>query len=190
MKNMVSENVHDFMNPEEDPELSAIEAVEDDEFTTGESGEEDIDYEIPEDEIIQTIRSELNIPEYSRKSLSVMLKDGLVIDGIPMGELNSGDFLFKIDGQIKKIRLNQILGLDFTPELEEEINENFDSEYTFSDYIQEIADYIKTEVYLGEDDQDLIDYIKENQDLWDLQNLFDTGVSSEKVAIQILKSGI
>lgn len=199
MKKMVSENVHDFMNQEEvDPELSAIEAVDDDEFSADEDGEEYIDYEIPTDEIIQTIRSEITIPEYSRKSLSIMLKnEPSLIDGVPMAELESGDFLFKIDGQIKKIKLNQILELDFTSDYEEDVNEGFgngdeDEEYNFDDYMRDVTNYIKNEVpnwdiLLGEESLDLIDWLEENQDLWDLQDLFTTGVIAEDAAVKIIE---
>lgn len=193
MKKMVSENIHDFINREEvDPELSAIEAIEDDEFSADENGEESIDYEVPTDEIIQTIRSEISISEYSRKSLSIMFKDGLVIDGVPMAELDSGDFLFKIDGQIEKIRLNQIIGLDFTPDSEEIVNEGY-GEYGFTDYLYDISNFIEASVpdwnivLVREDDQNLVNWLEENQDLWDLQSLFAAGVSSEDVALQILE---
>jgi len=128
MKKMVSEDIHDFLDPEEvDPELSAIEAVEDDDFPEDENGEEYIEIENPMDRMKKVFRAEIAAPEFSRITFLLDLKDGRSFEGTPMAELSSGDFLFKVEGQIKKIKLSDILKFDTLVEEEpqEEVNEKF-----------------------------------------------------------------
>jgi hypothetical protein len=195
MKKMVSEDVHDFLDPEEvDPELSAIEAVEDDEFPEDENGEEYIEIENTMDQMKQIFRAEIATPEFSRSNLLLQLKDGRTIEGVPMAELSATDaFLFKVEGQLKKIKLADIKKIDLVEEPEEEIvNEGY-GEYSFSDYLYDISNFIEASVpdwdsILGrEDEQNLVEWLEENQDLWDLQSLFAAGVPSEDVAIKILE---
>ncbi len=195
MKKMVSEDVHDFLDPEEvDPELSAIEAVEDDEFPEDENGEEYIEIENTMDQMKKAFRAEIASPEFSRVNFILQLKDGRTLEGVPMAELSATDaFLFKIEGQLKKIKLENIKKFDVVEEsAEEEINESY-GEYSFTDYLYDIANFIEANapdwntILSGEEDQELVDWLEENQGLWDLQSLFATGVPSDDVALQILK---
>jgi hypothetical protein len=137
MKKMVSEDLHDFLEPEEmDPELSAIEAVEDDDFPEDENGEEYIELENPMDDMKKALRAEIAIPEYSRLPFILELKDGQTLEGVPMAELQAAEaFLFKIEGQIKKIKFSDILNFSMpeTEEAEEEIPED----YSKAKFIQE-----------------------------------------------------
>lgn len=191
MEKMVSENVHDFIE-EVDPELSAIEAVEDNEFSADENGEEYFEIENSVDELKKIFRSEIATPEFSRPNYILQIKDGRTIEGIPMAELSATDaFLFKIEGQLKKIRLEDIKNFSLVEE-PEEVNEGY-GEYSFADYLYDISNFIETSVpdwntlLAGEDDQNLVDWLEENQDLWDLQSSFAAGLPSEEVAIQILE---
>jgi hypothetical protein len=194
MKKMVSEDVHDFLDPEEvDPELSAIEAV-DDEFPEDENGEEYIEIENTIDQMKKVFGAEIATPEFSRSNFILKLKDGRTIEGVPMAGLSSTDaFLFKIEGQLKKIKLADIKKIDLVEEPEEEIvNEGY-GEYSFTDYLYDISNFIEASVpdwntiLAGEDDQNLVDWLEENQGLWDLQSLFAAGVPSDDVAIKILE---
>lgn len=129
MNKMVSENINDFLTHDDeiDPELSAIEAIEDDEFPEDENGEEYIEVENPVDEMKKVFKAEIAIPEYSRSSFILELKDGRTLEGIPMAEFQAADaFLFKIEGQIKKLKLSDISNFSIIEEeTEEEISEDF-----------------------------------------------------------------
>lgn len=196
MKKMVSEDVHDFMDPEEiDPELSAIEAVEDDKFPEDENGEEYIEVENTTDQMKKVFRAEVATPEFSRPNFILQLKDGRTIEGVPMAELSATDaFLFKIEGQLKKIKLADIKKIDLveeTEEVPEEVNEGY-GEYSFSDYLYDISNFIEASVpdwktlMAEEDEQELVDWLEQNQDLWDLEGSFAAGIPSDDVAIKIL----
>jgi hypothetical protein len=193
MKKMVSEDVHDFLNPEEvDPELSAIEAIEDDEFSEDENGEESIEIEKPVDKMRNIFRTEIATPEYSRPTFFLKLKDGRTFEGTPMAELSATEaFLFKIEGQLKKIKLADIQNFNLIEEPEEAVNEGY-GEYRFSDYTADISNFIEATIpdwkfLIGEEDRELIDWLEENQDLWDLQSLFAAGVPSEDAAQNIIE---
>ena len=189
MKKMVFENVHNFL----DPELSVIEVVEDDEFSENENGEEYIEIENSMDEMRKVFKSEIATPEFSRPNFILQLKDGRTLEGVPMAELSATDaFLFKIEGQLKKVKLEDIKKIDLAEEPEEIVNEGY-GEYSFTDYLYDIANFIEASVpdwntvLAGEEDQELVDWLEENQDLWDLQSSFAAGLPSEEVAIQILE---
>lgn len=198
MKKMVSEDIHDFLDeaidPEEiDPELSAIEAVEDDEFPEDENGEEYFEIENLMDKMRKLFRAEILTPEYSRPAFLLKLKDGREFEGTPMAELSATDaFLFKVEGQLKKIKLSDISKFELIEETEEVVNEGY-GEYSFTDYLYDISNFIEASIpdwksiLAGEDEQPLVDWLEENQDLWDLQSLFAAGLPSEDVAIKILE---
>lgn len=128
MKKAVSENINDFLHEQEyefDAELSDVEPIEDVDFSEEEDGEEYIEIESTMDKMRKVFGNELKTPEYSRLTFLLKLKDGSKIEGVPMAELPSGDaFLFKIDGQIKKIKLENIYNFSVMEE-EEIVNEDF-----------------------------------------------------------------
>ena len=134
MKNVVSENINDFLNRFEDEpvsdmpdsEVEGLEDIEKAEFPEDANGEEYIEVENSTDQMINAFRTEIIIPEFNRKNYLLKFKDGREIEGTPMAELSSGDFLFKVEGQLKKIKLSDILNFNtFEEESEEEINEDF-----------------------------------------------------------------
>jgi hypothetical protein len=129
MKKAVSENINDFLHEQEyefDAELSDVEPIEDVDFSEEEDGEEYIEIESTMDKMRKVFGNELKTPEYSRLSYLLKLKDGSKIEGVPMAELPSGDaFLFKINGQIKKIKLENIYNFSAIDLEEEIVNEDF-----------------------------------------------------------------
>lgn len=205
MKKMVSESVNDFLNYEEDivpnddssdenMDVEYEENIEDVDFPEDEEGEEYIEVENGLDEMNRDFNRQIELPEYTRTPFIIKLKDKREIEGVPMAKLSSGQgFLFKIEGQIKKIRVEDIARYQMVIKEEEPISESLiPGEYTFTDYMFEIADAIKTDVpdweFLvnKEDEQDLIDWIEENQDLWDLELQFKSGISADDAANKII----
>jgi hypothetical protein len=192
MKKMVSENINDFIDPEEKVSPEELEGMPDEEFSEDENGEEYIEIENSIDQMKKIFRAEIAAPEFSRLSYLLKLKDGGEIESTPMAELSSGDFLFKIEGQLKKIRLSDIQKFQLVEEeLQESLLEDY-GEYSFSDYLWDISNFIEANIpdwkniLDGEDEQNLVDWLEENQDLWDLRGLFATGISSDDIAIKIL----
>jgi hypothetical protein len=129
MKNVVSENISDFLNRFEDEPISDIpdsevEGLED--IEAAEFPEDEIEVENSTDQMINAFRTRILIPEFNRKNYLLKFKDGREIEGTPMAELSSGDFLFKVEGQLKKIKLSDISNFnDLEEEPEEEISEDF-----------------------------------------------------------------
>jgi hypothetical protein len=110
-----------------------------------------------------------------------------------MAELFSSDsFVVKVQGKNQKIKVEDIQDVDQVLESEEVNEEMTASEYSFTDYMFEIADFIKTEVpdwdiLIGDEEIDLIDWLEKNQDLWDLQSLYSAGVTAEDASTQIMQ---
>jgi hypothetical protein len=196
MKKMVSENVKDFLNFNDEPmKISDMENIENEEvvYPEDEEGEEYIEVENTMDQMRKIFKNEIESPEYSRSSFILIFKDGKILKGTPMAELSYDAFLFKVEGQLKKIKIPDLLKFSYVQESKEEVNESFDGEYPFSDYMLEIANYIKTELpnwdlLVGEEDteRDVIDWLEENQDLWDLQDLYAAGYPAEDAAQKIM----
>ena len=204
-KKMVSESINDFLNYEEDlvpnedfeeeiEDVEYTEKIEDADFPEDEDGEEYIEVENRLDEMDRDFNRQIELPEFSRTPFAIKLIDGREFEGVPMARLNAAQaFLFKIDGQIKKIKAEDIARYEVAVREEEPISESLiPGEYTFTDYMFEIADAIKTDVSDWEflvdktDEQDLIDWLEENQDLWNLQALFQAGVSADDAANKII----
>ena len=131
---MVSESVNDFLNHDEPVEdiidAEDLEGIED--IENADLPEEELEVEDMSDELAQSFRAELSIPEFNRLSFFIKLQSGEEFEAVPMAEMSgSKAFLFKIGDQIKKINLSnivdsqEIIGDEFE---EEEVNENFDDE--------------------------------------------------------------
>lgn len=151
MGKAVFEDIDDFIkNDEFDAELSTDNAIEDVEFP--EEEEEGIEIESDMDRIKKIFRNELRTPEYGRMFYELKMRDGSKIEGVPMAELPSGDaFLFKINGQIKKIKLENINKISA---VEEEINESL-SENPFEELkiaMQDLAIEYEAELIIENDE--------------------------------------
>jgi hypothetical protein len=188
MENLVSENFEEFLGEDFEPtsdledssDLDIWGEIDLQELQDPDDEKIDSSYQ---DELIKMFRNELLIPEFSRTPFKI-ISNGEEAEGIPMAELSTGDaFLFKINGQIKKIKLS-----DISINEAKRINgEDIETSYDFSDYLSEISDFIKEknpdwEVILEDDDIDLIDWLERNQELWDLQFHFEEGTPAEEVA--------
>ena len=193
---MVSEDVHDFLNPEKiDLDLSVIKDLGDESLKNNDE-EPYIEIENTIDQMKKIFRTEIASPEFSRGIFTLQLNDGRTLEGTPMAELSTGNaFLFKINGHIQKIKLPNIREFDLAEEIEKskserELDEEYNG-YNFIDYLYDISDFIESHILdrglVGEEDQELVGWLEENQDSWDLQNLFVTGVPSNEIALQILK---
>ena len=131
---MVSENINDFINHYDDngsevpsiEDIEELENIEDEEFPEDEEGDEYIEVENSIDQMRIAFKAEIAAPEYSRVSVLLKLKNGEILEGVPMAELSSGDFLFKIEGQIKKIKLAEILNFEVSGETEEDLEESYE----------------------------------------------------------------
>lgn len=124
---MVSEDIHDFIDPEDEVTPEELEGFPDPEFSEDENGEEYIEVENSMDQIQKFFRTEISIPEYSRISYLLKFKDGREVEGVPMAELSTGDaFLFKVEGQLKKIKLADLQNVEEVfQEESEEVSEDF-----------------------------------------------------------------
>jgi len=151
MKKMVSEDIHDFIDPEDEVTPEELEGFPDEEFQEDENGEEYIEVENSMDQMKKAFEAEIAIPEYSRISYLLKLKDGRQIEGTPMAELSSGDaFLFKVEGQLKKIKLADIQNAEevFQEEESEEVSENFSR----GKFVLESNEDEEDEYYLDDED--------------------------------------
>jgi hypothetical protein len=138
MGKMVSEDIHDFLDPGEiDPDLLTMD-MGNDNFLEDENGEEYIEMENTTDQMKKVFRTEIAIPEYSRSTYLLELKDKKSFEGTPMAELSSTNaFLFKIDGQLKKIKLADIVKFKILDgEESEEIIESFSKAKFISESIE------------------------------------------------------
>ena len=195
MKRIVSEDFGDFLKEELNPEEIGVE-IDPDDASIDISGmpdmeEEEVVTEDQKDEIKRILKNELSIPEFSRETIIFKLKRGEEIQGIPMAEFPSGNtFVIKVEGKNQKIKIEDIVDID---QVFESVNEEITSDkFSFTDYMFAISDFIKTEVpdwdiLIGEEETDLIDWIEKNQDLWDLQSLYEAGITPEDASIQIME---
>jgi hypothetical protein len=195
MKQIVSEDFGDFLKEELNPEIvgDSEEDIPIDISGMPDMQEDEVAIEDRKDEIRRILKNELLIPEFSRETLLFKLKNSTEIEGVPMAELFSSDsFVVKVQGKNQKIKVEDIQDVDQVLESEEVNEEMTASEYSFTDYMFEIADFIKTEVpdwdiLIGDEEIDLIDWLEKNQDLWDLQSLYSAGVTAEDASTQIMQ---
>jgi hypothetical protein len=193
-KQIVSEDFGNFLREELEPEIVGNSEEDIPIDISGMPDMEEDDMEDRKDEIRRILKNELLIPEFSRETLLFKLKNSSEVEGVPMAELFSSDsFVVKIQGKNQKIKVEDILDINqIFEEPEEIVNEGY-GEYNFADYLYDISNFIEASVpdwntvLAGEDDQNLVNWLEENQDLWDLQSLFSAGVPSEDAALQILE---
>jgi hypothetical protein len=184
MTKLVSENFEDFLNENEinehhlDSELESeedIDVIEDvmPEDMADTESEEEIEYFNDLDELKKYLHNELVVPEYSRTPLTCRIPGQGEMEGIPMAELSNGEaFLFKINGQIKKVKIQDIL-------INENLNEEFSRDESFDNYLEEVTNLIKMDVPEWEDnDPDFIDWIRDS---------FMKGVSAEESANMVIQ---
>lgn len=89
---------------EDDAEEIESENIEDISFS-----EIDINDEDYEEEIIKAIKNELFVPEYNRRYVVFTDKrTNETIKGIPMAQIGNEAFLFKVDGKLKKYKLENM----------------------------------------------------------------------------------
>lgn len=193
MKQIVSEDFGNFLKEELSPEIvgDPEEDIPIDITGMPDMEEDEVNIEDRKDEIRRILKNELLIPEFSREPLLFKLRNSTEIEGVPMAELFSSDsFVVKVQGKNQKIKVEDIQDIE---QAFEEVNEEMTSqEYSFTDYMFEIADFIKTEVpdwdiLIGDEEIDLIDWLEKNQDLWDLQSLYAAGVTAEDASTQIMQ---
>jgi len=170
MKNVVSENINDFLNRFEDEpvsdipdsEIEGLEDIEAAEFPEDANGEEYIEVENSTDQMINAFRTEIIIPEFNRKNYLLKFKDGREIEGTPMAELSSGDFLFKVEGQLKKIKLSDILNFNAFEEESEEIEESMKAKFVRESYEPIMGDF--EQINEEESEEESEEYEDEEED--------------------------
>ena len=76
--------------------------------------EEDVEAYV-HDEFEQALRNELNVPDYSRRTVSFRVKGDpdAVIDAVPMARMKDGAYLMKVGNKYKKFDLNDIIEESF-----------------------------------------------------------------------------
>ena len=193
---IVSEDFGDFLKEELDIEDSFNDTDCIDTSGMPDLEEDEVTMEDRKDKIRQILKNELNSPEFLRDTFIFKIKNiPGEIQGIPLGEFPSSDaFIFKINGQIKKIKLEDITS-DLRSNIEESIHEEINlSDANLKTYINEISNHIKIVVsdwewLIGEEDyrKDLADWLEENQDLWDFKSSMVAEVSTEDMAHQIIE---
>lgn len=71
--------------------------------------ETDIEDEDFEDEIVKALKNELLVPEYNRRYVVFTDKrTGETIKGIPMAQIGNDAFLLKVNGKLKKYKLENM----------------------------------------------------------------------------------
>lgn len=95
----------DKWNFDEDEENVDIDDIDNDDINL-----DDIeDIEFPDDEMVKAIRNELKVPEYNRRSVVFIDKrTDEKVKGVPMAQIGENAFLFKVDGKIRKFKLENI----------------------------------------------------------------------------------
>jgi hypothetical protein len=118
---MVSEKLKDFLNEFEQDDDTALFVSDSDFINTDDIDDnvEEIEIENNIDEMIKLFANELIAPEFLRLSFILKLKTG-TIEAVPMAQLSGEAFLFKVEGQLKKIKISDILGVQSDEEEEEE----------------------------------------------------------------------
>ncbi|MDD5649172.1 MAG: hypothetical protein PHF86_01960 [Candidatus Nanoarchaeia archaeon] len=177
MKKEVSEN---YNIDEEIPELK-LEEKDMEDMENLDSEEASIN---KLEEIKIFLRNELLVPEFNRMGVKCFYQ-GQKTEGIPMAELSvSNSFLLKIDNQIKKIPLSDIISIVYN-KFEEKNEVNFEN-YILSilDYILSVIDYVEIELpnckFITKDFKKLLD---EDQTI---QKAYELNTPYEEVAKKIL----
>jgi hypothetical protein len=177
MKKEVSEN---YNIDEEIPELK-LEEKDMEDMENLDSEEASIN---KLEEIKIFLRNELLVPEFNRMGVKCLYQ-GQKTEGIPMAELSvSNSFLLKIDNQIKKIPLSDIISIVYDKSEEKnEVNfENYIS--SILDYILSVIDYVEIELpnckFITKDFKKLLD---EDQTI---QKDYKSNIPYEEVAKKIL----
>lgn len=94
----------------EDEEMLISEKPFDDE-----EGYDDEDEDlIMQDEFEAALRNELNVPEFSRRTVSFRVKGKPeIIDAVPMAKLKDGSYLMRVGDKYKKFDINDIVEESF-----------------------------------------------------------------------------
>lgn len=69
------------------------------------------------DDFATSLKNELKVPEYARRTVSFRVKgEPGVIDAVPMAQMKDGSFLMKVGNKFRKFRMNDIIEESFKSE--------------------------------------------------------------------------
>ena len=144
---------------------------------------------------------ELTFPEISRGALKFRVKGKPeIIVGIPMAGLNPGNYVFKVDGMMRKFNINNIdvEVFEAAGSKEKRLNENG---YSYNNYLNDIATYLlskpeNVQAILDIHDLDdsesakneIADELENNEDIFGVKGMFQVGVQPEDAASKIVNN--